>query len=212
MYEDYTLEEKYLHNFSTKEKACFYHQHKKRVQSMAEYEGKLHELIFLDSPAIFGNSEPSPTSSLEIKYILNRIAANDPRDTSFELGEMDSVPHPDRLALDIAKSFRDNTICKQIILNGIGLTDNGIIPILHTLKTKELDLLDIRNNKLTAPSIQVLETILSNPETKWQKVNLGRVPVLAEQRKSLEMHKNLSFIPIQPTPTIRQFFQNLRHR
>ena len=163
MYEDHTMEERYLHNFSDKEKEVFCHQHEKWEKNMAEYKGKLYELIFSDSPAIFANYEPKPNTFLEIKYVLNRIKANDPRDTAFELRPMDKVPNADRLALDIANAFRENTVCKKVILSGIGLTDKGAVPVLRTLRHNQLDLLDIKNNKLENNSFQTIDEILSNP-------------------------------------------------
>ena len=209
MYEDHTIEERYLHNFSAKEKKEFYRQHRKWVQHMGKYAGKVMELICLDSPAIFANCEPEPNTFLDIKYILNRIAANDPRDTDFELGAMDPVLDADRLALDIARAFRNNTNCKKVILNKIGLTDNGMLPILYALRTKKLDLLDIGNNKLADKSVQVLDDILSDSENKWEKVNLGKIRVNAEQKKALEKHEKLSFVPVFPAPILGGIFRNL---
>ena len=208
MYEDHTVEEKYLHNFSPKEKAKFYQQQKKRTQQMAEYRMKVNEFIFSDSPVIFG-TWPQPNTFLEIKYILNRIAANDPRDTSFELCSMDSVPNADKLALDIARAFRNNTFCKKVVLNEIGLTDNGILSVFHALKTKRLDFLDVGGNELTGESVRVLDCILSNPGTKWGQVNLGKIRVNPEQQSMIEKHKNLSFVSVAPAPKMGAVFQNL---
>lgn len=209
MYEDHTIEEKYLHNFSSEEKKEFYRQHEKWEKDMAKYKVKLYELMSSDSPAIFGNWEPKSNTSLEIRYVLNRIAANDPRDTSFELSLMDAIPNADRLALDIAKAFRNNTVCKKVVLNEIGLTDNGLLPILHVLKTKQLDLLDIGSNKLTNESIHILDSLLSDPETKWGYVNLGEIQINSDQKMTLAQHKNLVFVPVTPIPTIRTIVRNL---
>ena len=211
MYEDHTVEEKFLHNFSDKEKAIFYQQHEKWDKRMAEYKGKLYEAIFSDSPAIFANYEPKANTFLEIKYVLNRIAANDPRDTAFELGPMDEVLNADRLALDIAKFFRGNTVCKKVILSGIGLTDNGAVPVLRALRHNQLDLLDIENNKLENNSFQTIDEILSNPENKWEKVYLGKIKVTPEQQRALEKHKNLSFARKQDMSHIWRHFLQRQH-
>lgn len=212
MYEDHTIEEKYLRNFSDKEKAVFYRQHKKWEKDMAKYDSRLHELVFSDSSAIFANYEPKPNTFLEIKYVLNRIKANDPRDTAFELGPMDKVPNADRLALDIAKAFRGNIVCKKVILNGIGLTDNGAVPILRTLRHNQLDLLDIENNKLENNSFQTIDEILSNPNNHWNKVVLGQIQTTQEQKKALERHQNLSFVSVPPRQKIAHILRELFQR
>ena len=212
MYEDHTVEEKYLHNFSDKEKEVFYHQHEKWKKNIAEYEGKLYELIFSDSPAIFENYEPKPNTFLEIRYVLNRIKANDPRDTAFELGPMDNVPNADRLALDIAKAFRENTVCKKVILSGIGLTDNGIVPVLCALRHNQLDLLNLSHNRFGKASIQQIDKILSNPENKWKQVYLGKIEATPEQKKALERHQNLSFVSVSPKQKIPHILRELFQR
>ena len=212
MYEDHTVEEKYLQNFSFEEKRSFYRQHEKWEKDMVKYNAKLHELIFSDSPAIFANYEPKPNTFLEIRYILNRIKANDPRDTAFELGPMDNIPNADRLALDIAKAFHGNTVCKKVILSGIGLTDNGAVPVLRALRNNQLDLLDVENNKLGNESIQTIDGILSNPEHKWHRINLGPIQTTPEQKKALERHQNLSFVSVSPKQKIPHILRELFQR
>ena len=212
MYEDHTIEEKYLHNFSSEEKKEFYRQHQKWEKDRAKYEGKFAELLLANSPALCGNWGPRPNTFLEIKYVLNRIAANDPRDTSLELCSIDHIPNADRLALDIARALRNNTVCKKVILNEIGLTDNGLLPILHVLKTKQLDILDIGSNKLTGTSIRMLDSILSHPTTKWRYVSLGEIQINSEQKKTLAKHKNLVFVPAISIPTIGTIIQNLSQK
>ena len=212
MYEDHTIEEKYLHNFSSEEKKKFYRQHEKWEKDMAKYNAKLYELIFSNSSAIFANYEPEPNTFLEIKYILNRIAANDLRDTAFELGPMDNIPNADRLALDIAKAFHGNTVCKKVILSGIGLTDNGAVPVLRTLRNNQLDLLDVENNKLGNESIQTIDGILSNPEHKWHRINLGPIQTTPGQKRALERHQNLSFISVPPRQKMLPLLKNLFQR
>ncbi len=194
MYEDRTIEEKYLYNFSPKERELFYQEQRKKVDSFARYQGKLNELMFSESEAIFANDEPTFASSpLEIKYVLNRIAANDPRDTAFELGKMDCVVNGDEWAGLIARSFKNNTHCKTVILNHIGLTDEGLLPILDVLRNNKLDLLDIGGNKTTDKSWSKVNEILSDSRNKWKKVHLGKIKTTPELAQSLAKHPNLSF-------------------
>ena len=191
---DRTIEEKYLHNFSPKERELFYQEQRAKWDALARYQGKLNELMFSESKAIFANDEPTVASSpLEIKYVLNRIAANDPRDRAFELGKMDCVVNGDEWAGFIAQSFKNNTHCKMVILNHIGLTDAGLIPILESLKDNELSLLNIAGNKATSKSFQKIDEILSNPQNKWGKVCLGKIKTTPELANSLTKHPKLSF-------------------
>ena len=201
MYEDCTIEDRYLKNFSQKEKEIFYHQQTAKQKALNRYKEQLLNLVYSDSNAIFSNDEPKPNTALEIKYILNRIAANDPRDKSFTLGAVDSVYsvwNSDRLALDIARAFRTNTMCKTIILSDLGLTDKGMMPILRTLRQKELDTLDIRGNKISAESIETLDHILADPKTKWKRVVLGKIKLTPEQNEALSKYANLYFMSAKP--------------
>ena len=125
---------------------------------------------------------------MEIKYVLNRIAANDPRDWSLDLTTGDDVRNADRLALDIAKAFHNNTRCKRVIIAGIGLTDNGMIPLLRALSKKELSCVNISGNKITDKSLEVLDAILANPETKWKHVGLGEIRITPQRAESLKKH------------------------
>ncbi len=175
MYEDHTIEAKYLHNFSEKEKKSFCREQQRWRKDQAKYRANLEELLSSDSPAVFSNWEPRPSTALEIKYMLNRIAENDPRDTKFELGSIDPVSNPGQLALQIAKSFQTNSVCKTVVLSEIGLTDNAILPILSVLSRKELELLDISGNKITNKTIRVIEKIVKDPNTKWKHIQVGKL-------------------------------------
>lgn len=208
MYEDNTVEEKYLHNFSPKEKEKFLSQNRARRYAMDQYEAKLLGMIYEDSPAVFENREPKPNTFLEIKYVLNRIAANDARDTVFEVSEIDSVRHADKLAIQIAKSFQKNTVCQKVILHGIGLTDEGMLPILNVLKQKELALLDISGNKITDKTVNMIDRILSCPETRWKQICLGKIRLGKEQKECMMSHTNLSFIPLTPVVSWRERIKN----
>lgn len=195
------IEDRYLHNFSEEEKIFFRRRIQASIKHMDWYQTKLKSMILEESRAIFRNNgiDPAGNTALEIRYALNQVAANDPRMLAFELGYEDGVSRPDRLALDIAKAFRNNTNCKIVELDRIGLTDNGMLPILSVLKDKELHKLNIRNNKITDASYQVLDAILSNPETQWGKVYLGTMKMSPERAKSLSRHKNLTFETAEPT-------------
>ena len=201
MYEDRTIEEKYLYNFSQKEKASFYKEQKKKLIQFSKYVEKLYGIISSESPAIFANYVPSGASSpLEIKYVLNRIAANDPIDIAFELGKIDGITFGDQLAPTIAQAFQKNTRCETVILDHIGLTDVGLLPILESLRDKRLTFLDIEGNKATDKSWQKVNEILSDPHNKWKNVQLGKIKTTPQLAQSLAKHPNLSFAYVASSP------------
>jgi len=205
------IEEKYLHNFTPTEKRRFYRRVGRSIEAMAKYQAKLNQLMFEESPALFRNNDPSGFSSAEeIKYALNRIEANDPRETTLDLGPGDEVYPPDRLALDIAKAFRNNTLCRTIILN-MGLTANGLAPILRALHHKDLFELDIQGNEISE-SLPTLMPILDDPNTAWGKVRLGKIRLEPEQKEALEKHENVSFTVLPPKQSICQVVRNLFQR
>ena len=196
MFEDYPriIEGKYLHNFSHKEKEQLMRDTMAYNNRMEQKIQKLEQGIASDSPQIdvtfiqnVGNTAE------EIKYVLNRIAANDPRDTAFELAAQDEVKNVNHFALDIAKAFHSNTHCKRVVLSHIGLTDNGMLLILRALSRKELDSLDISGNRITDASLQLLDSILANPETKWGQVSLGTVNLTRTRAKSFKKYPNLRY-------------------
>ena len=203
------IEEKYLHNFTPEEKIRFKWRIKGSIKSLAKYQAKLDQLIAEDSPAIFRNNDPSVSSSAEeIKYALNRIEANDPRQTDLDLGPEDEVYHPDRLALDISKAFRNNTFCRIVVLSKLGLTAHGLDPILRALHHKDLLELDIRGNKVSE-SLPTLIHILDDPNTDWGQVRLGRIRLDPKQKKALEKHENVSFTALPPRQNMLQIVRNL---
>ena len=193
MYEDHTIEEKYLYNFSFKEKEAFYRQQRSREKQRAKYEKEVKKFFSSDSETIFGDWGPEKSTSLEVKYVLNRISANDPKDTAFELSGTDEVSNADQLAVQLAKSFRKNTSCKRVVLHGIGLTDKGMLPILSVLRHKELALLDVSENNITDRSLRAIERVLSDPNTHWEQMRLGKIRLTPNQNESLAKHPNLSF-------------------
>ena len=205
------IEEKYLYNFTHSEKRRFYRRIGRSVEELAKYQARLNKLYFEDSPAIFRNNDPSGFSSAEeIKYALNRIEANDPRQTDLDLGPGDEVYPPDRLALDIAKAFRNNTLCRSVILN-MGLTANGLVPILRALHHKNLFELDIRGNEVSE-SLPTLMPILDDPNTDWGQVRLGKIRLEPEQKKALERHENVSFTVLPPKQKVSQIVRRLFQR
>ena len=193
------IEEKYLHNFTEEEKIAF-RLHVQKEQEFAErIKTELARQIDKGTPMEFNewDYDPRPSTELDIKYALNQIAADDPRRVVFSLSEVDTkvVDNPDRLALNIAKAFRHNTHCKRVILKGLGLTDNGMLPILRSLRNKEVSL-DISGNKLTNKTFEVVSTNLASLENRWQEVNLGKVHLTPKHQKALARHPNLYFTPM----------------
>lgn len=210
------IEEKYLSNFSVEEKVALYHQQQARKNALQDHETRLLSLIYKGAPVFFSSCNPEKKSALEIRYILNKIAANDPRDTTFALHRIDCVANADRLALQIAKAFQTNSVCQHVVLNNIGLTDKGMLPILSVLQNKELRMLDIGENKISDESFQAIETILSNPENKWHQVKLGRIkdPHWAEV---FSKHSHLTFSfedhsVLGTTGVIKHFFARARQK
>ena len=194
MYEDRTIEERYLYNFSPAEKAAFIRHETRQHELLAEYQLKLDTLMAEGSTAIFRNNDPSiPTDPLEIKYILNRIAANDPRDTSFELGAIDDISNGDQYAIQIARSFQTNTACKIVILGHMNLTDKGLLPILSVLRKKELLTLDISGNPLTDKSFARIDRISREPNNLWHHVKLGTVELSPERALAFKKNPYISF-------------------
>ena len=85
------IDEKYLYNFTNKEKAQFQRQSKSENADLAKWQLKFYELFYSDSPAIFGNYDPRPYSKLDVKYTINRLALNDPNLTHLPFGYGDEV-------------------------------------------------------------------------------------------------------------------------
>jgi len=194
------VEDKYLHNFSEEEKNAFRLHIQKEQEFSERIKAELGRMIAEGCSMEFNeHNNPRASTALDIKYALNRIAANDPRALDFHLSkvDVDAIGNPDRLALDIARAFRNNTNCKYVILNSIGLTDNGMLPILQSLPS-ELSELDIAGNNITDKSLEVLVTTMASLKNKWGEVNLGKVSLTSEQEKALEKHPNLYFENVKP--------------
>lgn len=206
------IEEKYLHNFTPYEKERFNLRIGCSSGALAKYQAHLDRLYFEESHSIFCNDNIDGFSTAEeIKYALNRIEANDPRQTAFEVGAMDEFNYSDRFALDIAKAFRNNTACRTVVLNNLHLTANEVELILRTLHHKDLFELDIRGNRV-GECLPTLMYILDNPDTNWGKVKLGKVRLDPEQKEALEQHENVSFTALPPKQKISQVVRNLFQR
>jgi len=199
MYEDHTVESKYLQNFSDKEKRRFKAEQRCMQHQLSEYKASIYRLLGEDSPAIWANYI-HPNTRLEIKYVLNRIAANDQRDIAFELSNIDYLPATNVLATDMVHSFAKNTACKQVVLSHVGFKEEEMIQVLNGLRHNELNLLALRGN-MTEKSLQILDTILTDPATHWQKVQLAEMRINSEQGKSLQKHLNISFDSVTFTNT-----------
>ena len=206
------IEDRYLHNFSEKEKNCLRRHIQKVRKIVSEHQIQWNMMVAIDSPIHYGQGVTLPSHVLELKYILNKIAANDPKNTTFELRKGNRVKAPDRLALDIAKAFKNNTHCQRVVLQGMGLTDEGLLPLLSTFRKKKLLFFDLSGNNLTDMSYQAIDRVLSDSETQWDYVRLGNVTTTLETVKALRAHENLSFISIPPkTRRIQGRFDRLDH-
>ena len=86
-----SIENGYLWNFSPTEQRRFRRQHKRRQAEYYHFQGKLLAMVATDDPAIFANYDPHPSTPFEIKYTLNRIYLNDPRETEFLLNSQDPI-------------------------------------------------------------------------------------------------------------------------
>lgn len=192
------IEDRYLSNFSEKEKNRFRRHIEKVRKIVADHQIQWNMMVAIDSPTRCGQRVTLPSHLLELKYILNKIAANDPQNTALELRKENGCKAPDRLALDIAQAFKNNTHCKRVVLQGIGLTDNGVLPLLSAFRHKKLLFLDLSGNQLTDTSYQAIDRVLSDSETQWDYVRLGNVTTTLKTVKALRQHPNLAFVSIPP--------------
>ena len=172
MFEDHTVEQKYLWNFSKWERV--------RLERMQQehLNGKVKE----DSPK--GKDDPL----LEVRYVLNRIYFNDSRDTHFAIGPEHGIETGDVWAIRISTAFQDNNVCRDVRLESMGLTDQGASMILKTLAGKSLKMLSLKGNNLTEETFSRIDKILSEPNNQWEKVDLGEVDLKDDLLKRLKMH------------------------
>ena len=172
MFEDHTVEQKYLWNFSKWERI--------RMERMQQehLNGELKEEA----------SKEKNDPLLEVRYVLNRIYFNDERDTSFAIGSEHGVKTGDVWAIRISTAFQDNNICRDVRLESMGLTDRGAYLILKTLRGKSLKMLSLKGNDLTETTFSQIDKILSEPNNQWEKVDLGEVDLKDDLLKRLTAH------------------------
>jgi len=218
-----SIEDKYLWNFSSRDAKCFRYQHLARQRALRDYEAKVHEFVVTDNPAIFANYEPRPSTLFEIKYTLNRISANDPRETELRLSYLDppssqKIPY----AKSISWAFEDNTHCQTVILNGVrtqekwcvtrGFNDSEADQILDVLSTKKLKEFSFTSYPLlTDVTYLKIANILAQPKNRWQHVTLGKIPVAWDIADSYEKSGRVSFTRIVK-PKHRSFLSFFMNR
>ena len=220
-----SIEEGYLWNFSSAEKSRFIRQHQSRQSSYYKYNAKLAAMVATDEPAIFENDEPRPSTPLEIKYTLNRIHMNDPRETELLLNQNDPVADKKNpYAETIPWAFEDNTYCQTVVLNGArtadgwrsrGFNDAEAVQILDVLSDKKLTEFTFSSYPLlTDRTYQKIADILGNPDNHWAHVTLGKISVDEKIADSYQKSGKVSFVRIaepQKSP-FRSFLSSLLSR
>ena len=217
-----SIEEGYLWNFSPAERRRFYSQHQEKQASMQQYNAKLFAMVATDEPAIFGNDD-HPSSPLEIKYTLNRIHMNDPRETELLLNAIDPVapkqePYPKKLVW----AFEDNTFCQRVVLNGIrsrdgwssrGFNDEEASDVLDVFSDKKLTELTFASFPLlTDVTYLKIANIVSRPDNRWTHVTLGHIPVAPDIAGTYNRTGKVSYTRIARPRTSKSFFSRLFHR
>ena len=218
-----SIEEKYLWNFSPLERALFHWQHRARQEKFGRYEQKVFELIATDSPAIFANYEPKPSTSFEIKYTLNRIRLNDPRETELTLSHIDPIPSK-RLSYAklISWAFKDNTYCQTVVLNGVlakegwhsrGFNDLEAEKILDVLSDKKLKEFTFTSYPLlTDVTYLKIGNILARSDNHWSHVTLGDIAIPSDIANLYERTGKVSFRRIERKKVSPSFFSRVFHR
>lgn len=173
MYEDCTIEERYLLNFTDLEKRLF---RRKRAEKANQPE----------------LANTLPISPLEVRYILNRIYFDDPRDTAFTLGPKDKIVNGDAIAIRMGVAFSENTHCQEVRMDSVNLTDWGAGLILETFKKKSLNVLSLKgNDKLTDSTFEQIDRMLSEPQNSWKQVCLDGGQMSDKMRQRLMSHPNV---------------------
>ncbi|MBE6449553.1 MAG: hypothetical protein E7013_02510 [Alphaproteobacteria bacterium] len=190
MYEDRTVEARYLINFSPLEILWFMHDQRRKREYPKAFKNYFLYLLKNDKKTpIFEMA--NPTTALEIKYVLNRISRNDYRDTSFDLICSDNVINGDEIANKLAQALKNNTFCTNIQLE-IGLSDEGVKPLLEVLQHKKLHLLNLKANNFTEKTYSLLEQIIFDPKNNWDLIYLNP-PLL----------KDKSFTHLEQSPKVK---------
>ena len=183
-----SIENAYLWNFSRTERRQFYCQQRARQAQMRHYNAKLHAMVTSDEPAIFSNDEPHPSTPLEIKYTLNRIHMNDPRETELLLSAIDPVaPKKAPYEKALVWAFEDNTYCQTVVLNGIrsqkgwfsrSFNDEEASQVLDVLSDKKLKEFTFSSFPLLTDTTYVkIANMVSRSDNHWTHVTLGAIPV-----------------------------------
>ena len=218
-----SIEKGYLWNFSRSERQSFYHEHQQREKQLGYYNAKLHIMVAMNDPAIFSNDEPHPSSPLEIKYTLNRIYMNDPREKELLLNQNDPVSNKDNsFVKSVVWAFEDNTFCKKVVLNGVrfsfgwhkrGFNDDEATQILDALSDKKLTELTFTSYPLlTDKTYQKIANIITHPRNSWAHITLGRIPVSSDIADRYSKTEKVSFTRIEPPKIRPSFWMRLFHR
>ena len=213
-----SIEEAYLWNFTPTERVRFRREHKRKQARFWKYNQKLFESVAIDDKGIFSNDEPDPSTRFEIKYTLNRIHLNDPRETELTLSSLDPISTKKMpYARTIPWAFEDNTYCQTVVLNGVqteegwhsrGFNDNEADQILDVLSKKKLDEFTFSSYPLlTDRTYQKIANILENPDNRWDHVTLGKISVDEKIADSYQRSGKVSFVRvIEPAKPIRRSF------
>ena len=206
-----SIEEKYLFNFSDKEKKAFRQEHILNRRLFYKSQARLYELLARESPAIFRNEPSIPSSIYEIRYTFNRLKKNDPRETELLLDMTDPIVRNDFCVSQIVDSFKNNTCCQTVVLNGVRLfppemtgirsfNDDEALTILQALSHKKLSELTFANAPLlTDKTFQYIATAISDRKNQWGHVTLGDVVMAPTLAKKLKKSGKVSFNPVNQT-------------
>ena len=203
------IDERYLVNFTEKEKKKFHQEQAQKDNDLAAYEGKLCHMVYSDSPDIFANHLIEYNSPLEVKYMLNRVLMDDPKCHSFQLTRGDGVKGMS--VFDIGFAFANNTHCHNLELSGFKLKSFDLIWLLNALKKNKLESLNLAGNDFNDNALTYLLHQMVQPQNAWQNVKLGALSVDAEMQKKLKEQSRISFQvkpPKQPSK-VCSFLQRL---
>ncbi len=167
------FEEKYLYNFTEKEKAQFRKQSQREQRDFSEWENKFYTALFSEATYIFGNYDPRPFSKLDVKYTINRLAMNDPTLIHLPFNYGDEVAGNSD-AIKIANAIQSNTHCQSYEFGNCGFSDRGAQLILKALKKKPVSIF-LWDKGLTEATWQYAAQLMSNPNNRWKTIELGPV-------------------------------------
>ena len=206
---DESIEDKYLWNFTPAEQKRFRWEHRRLQEHMADYQEKIIGLMVQDSPAIFANYEPKPSSALSIKYTFNRLHANDPRETELYLNAQDPVAQRNNSYTEqVVWALMGNTHCRRVVLDGVrsrktwwfsrGINDDEAACLLDLFSLKKLSELTISHYPLlTEKTYQRIADIVSEPTNQWEHLTLGNISCSEETEKRLQQMRKIQFSRIK---------------